>query len=365
MKSFKSLIFSVFLAIVAGLGVNTALATAGVYTDPLACIGGAFVVRSVMYMAYGHTIPFNQAAMAGVNKEIWIDVLKENFYRVGSFLTGVTDWSAWVDYNTLNFASAGGDPTVLINNSTWPIATAGRTDTALTIALDTYDSENTRVRNTEEIEAAYDKLESVIRQHRNAIRQSFHDRAIHAYAPSADGANTPVILTTGAKNVNITGLTGTFKSFSFDDIANMQLEFDKNDWPMEGRVLVLHPDHIRDLMIEDKNLFKALANLQAGEVAPELFGFKIRKYSATPYYDEATAAKLAFGAAVTAADDTISSVAFLESEMVKAEGTEQMFHKPLEQNTEQRADEIGFQRRLIALPQRSLGMGAIISDRNP
>ena len=356
------------LLVVAILGMGISMASAVPTGKPM--IEPGIAISALLVTVLGYQLLFSNmltsgGLQAGVNKEIWLSSLMENFYRMGSFLQNVVDWSAWVEYNTLNFADAGGDPNVLINNSSYPIATNQRTDTALTIALDTYDTENTRVRNTEEIEAAYDKLDSVIRQHRNALRQKCHDKAIHAYGPASDSADTPVILTTGASaagHLSAMSITGTFNKFAIKDIANLKAKFDLNDWPVEGRCLVLHPLHQMDIINENQDLFKAFAKLQTGEIF-ELYGFKILPYTKTPIYTEATGAKAAFGAAAAPAADTISSVAFLESEVMKAEGDMEMFYKPKGINTEQRADEIGFQKRFIALPLRGVGISAIISDR--
>lgn len=369
MKSKLLLFFfaSALLAMILGTGVSMAaeaMAGAVVFT-PLEAAAVVLGLKMVYHVLYSDSLPTGGMLNAGVNKEIWLDVLTENFYRAGSFLQNVLDWSAFVEYNTLNFADAGGDPNVLINNTTYPIATNQRTDTALTIALDTYDTENTRVRNTEEIEASYGKLDSVIRQHRNALIQKTHDKAIHAYAPASDASNTPVILTGGASEAGLlssVSITGTFRKFTLKDIARMKAAFDLKDFPQEGRCLVLHPLHQMDLIEENQDLFKMFVKLQSGEVM-NLYGFKILAYSKTPKYTETTGVKKAFGAADVAAADTISSVAFLETEVMKAEGTQEMFLKPKEINTEQRADEVGFQKRFIAVPTRNVGQLAIISDR--
>ncbi|MEP4136740.1 MAG: hypothetical protein ABJL71_19075 [Cyclobacteriaceae bacterium] len=367
----KSKIFISFLSFVlTTLIVGTALATGAnmLAGEPAVSAVGTSAVVGFMRMGYYALFSFelNQASFfAGVNKEIWLDYLSENFYRTGSFLQNVMDWSPFVEYNTLNFADAGGDPTVLVDNTTYPIDTAQRTDTAKTIALQTYDTENTRVRNVEEMESAYNKMDSVIRQHRNALIQSTHDRAIHAYGPASDAANTPVLLTGGEATAALlteVGLTGTFKKFSLKDIARLKVKFDLADWPVDGRVLVLHPMHQMDLIEENQNLFKAFAELRTGKVL-DLYGFKILNYSANPVYTESTGAKKAFGAAASAANDTIASVAFLETEVMKAEGDQEMFYMPKSLNTTQRADEVGFQKRFVAVPIRGVSTSAIISDR--
>jgi hypothetical protein len=356
MKFFISFLLSIVVALLIGVGLYT---IAGI--DPFHAAGIFFILKAVYLFAFSHKIP-KVAAFAGVNKEIWIDVLKEKFYRSGDFLDGVNDWSAFVEFNTINFADSGGDPEVLVNNTTYPINTAQRTDTAKTIALDTYDTENTRVRNVEEIEAAYNKLESVVKQHRNAIRQKYYDKAIHAYGPSADGTNTPIIQTSGTADVALAGLTGSFKRCTLKDIMRLQEKWDLLDYPEEGRVLVLHPSHIKDLLAEDSALFKAFAQLESGRLI-NMFGFKLKKYSNTPLFVEAALTKVAFGTAKDAATHTISSIAFLEIEVMKAEGTVEMFWKPKDINTEQRADEVGFQMRAIALPERNVSISAIVSDK--
>ena len=120
--------------------------------------------------------------MAGVNKEIWTDVLLEGFIPDGAFLGRSRDLSEFVDYNTLHFAEAGADPKVLVDNLSFPVATSQRTDTPKEITLKTFDTENTVVRNIEEIESSYKKMESVIRSHRNALYKKCVGFAAHAWA---------------------------------------------------------------------------------------------------------------------------------------------------------------------------------------
>ncbi|MEQ8581214.1 MAG: hypothetical protein RIC30_09405 [Marinoscillum sp.] len=366
LKPLISFFRTLLMVAILGMAISqaSAIPTGVAKMDPETAMGIVLAAGAACHFFFSDTL--RQASLfAGVNKEIWLDFISENFYRVGSFLQNVVDWSAFVEYNTLNFADAGGDPDVLINNTTYPIATNQRTDTAKTIALDTYDTENTRVRNVEEMEASYDKLASVTRGHKNALMQKTHDKAIHGYGPAADSSVTPVLLTGGDATAALladVGITGTFKKFSLKDIARMKTKFDLNDWPTEGRCMVIHPLHQMDLIEENQNLFKAFADIASGRVL-NLYGFNILPYSKTPIYTESTGAKKAFGAVDAAAADTISTIAFLETEVMKAEGEQEMFYKPKSINTEQRADEIGFQKRFIALPIRGEGIAAMISDR--
>ena len=89
-----------------------------------------------------------------LNREVWIDQVKEGFYPDDSFLQKATDYSQFVDHNRLHIASAGIDPKVLVNNTTYPISVIGRDDEDNEIRLDKFETENTIVRRPEALEAS-------------------------------------------------------------------------------------------------------------------------------------------------------------------------------------------------------------------
>lgn len=286
--------------------------------------------------------------MSELNKEIWLAEIMEKFYPDWSFLSVVRDLSMFVENNTLNLADAGVDPNVLINNSTYPIPYAQRSDVPLALPMDTYDTENTLVRNIEEMETSYDKMASVILGHKNALLNKLAQKAAHAYAPSADGTYTPVLSTSGATDGN------NFKKITLDDILRLALAFDKLDAPDTGRILVLNPEHARILAMEDKALFKQFMEENQGF---SLFGFKVFKYSKTPVYNKTNGQKVAFGATPAPSTDTISSIAFLSTEVCKAQGDFEMFAR--QKDPGERGDIIGFQMRALTLPMRNKYIAAI------
>ena len=93
-----------------------------------------------------------------LQKEIWVNQIKENFYPDSSFLNFVRDFSAMVEFDAINIAEAGVDPEVLINNNTYPITIKQRVDNNQRIELDKFETENTLVRRPEVIEYSYDQL---------------------------------------------------------------------------------------------------------------------------------------------------------------------------------------------------------------
>lgn len=133
--------------------------------------------------------------MANLQKEIWVNQIKENFYPESSFLNYVKDFSELVENNAINMAEAGVDPNVLINNTTYPIKVVQRMDKPIRIELDLFETENTLVRRPEVIQYSYNQLESVLIGHRSILRARTAEKAAHAFAPSEDGEFTPVIPT--------------------------------------------------------------------------------------------------------------------------------------------------------------------------
>lgn len=188
--------------------------------------------------------------MSTLNKQIWISQIMEKFYPEASFLNFAKDMSENVEYDKINLADCGFDPEVLINNTTYPIAVAERTDTPLSIELSLYETENTLVRSPQAVELAYDKLESVIYGHRMALRAMSGNKSAHAYTPTQDTTNTPVLITTGDNNGD------GFKRLVPEDILKLKKRYDLLEVPFENRYLVLDPNHVEDLILYDLKAFK-------------------------------------------------------------------------------------------------------------
>ncbi len=287
-----------------------------------------------------------------LNREVWVDQVKEGFYPDDNFLKKVSDYSQFVDNNRLHIASAGIDPKVLINNSTYPINSAIRSDEDNVIALDKFETENTIVRRPDALELSYDKLESVIKQHRSTLRKGVSMKAIHAFAPTSDTDDTPVVMTTGET-------ASGRKRLRFADILALKERFDDAEIPLDERFLVLHPKHVSDLLLEDLKLFKDLTSIKDGEPL-KFAGFGCFAFPFMPMYRTTsnTLAKIAYGAAKLDTDQ-FASVAFYSQEVMKADGDIQMY--ALENDPRERATIVGFDKRFVALPIRNKGIGAIVS----
>lgn len=289
-----------------------------------------------------------------LQKEIWVNQIKENFYPDSSFLNFVRDFSAMVEFDAINIAEAGVDPEVLINSNTYPIRIKQRVDNNQRIELDKFETENTLVRRPEVIEYSYDQLESVLMGHRNTLRASTARKAAHAFAPMENGAYTPVISTTGEKTRD------GRKRLTVADILALKEEYDMMDVPLEMRYLVLNPRHVSDLILFDTKAFKDIVDLVDGK--PRRFaGFNMLQTSVTPTYNATNLKKVAFGAE-KATTDTFCSFSYCSDEVMKADGEIYLYSRY--DDPEQRGTIVGFDKRFVAMPIRNRGIGAIVSARD-
>lgn len=259
-------------------------------------------------------------------------MLMEGFYPDRTFLTRSVDMTAMVEYNKINLAEAGVAPDVLIDNTEYPVPTMSRTDTPLELALHMFDTKNTVVRNVEEMETTYAKMESVVRQHRNTLQAKTAAYAANNWAPEEAKELTPVKTTTGSGKI------------SFEDILKMDAWFRSQDIDPATLVAVLNPYHLADLQLEDMKLYKAMLE------SNKLFGFSLYTFSQLPYYNQETGKKVAFGTAA-AETDVQCSLFYSDQEVMRADGDIEVFAKYKDPG--ERGDVIGFQKRFTALPIRN------------
>lgn len=284
-----------------------------------------------------------------IEKQAWIDKIMEGRTPDTSFLSRSVDMSEFVDHNKINLAEAGVDPNVLIDNTSYPVAVAERNDTALELPLHTFDTENTVVRNIEEKETSYNKMESVVRAHRRALDIKESTFAAFNWCPTENGIYTPVRKSTGA--VNPEGL----KAATFNDFLRIRKEFRNFDIDPASVVIVLNATHEADLMAEDMKLYKQI--LEMGK----LFGMALFSFSKLPVFNASTGKKKAFGAAADPTGDVPSSLIYCDTEVMRATGTTDVF--VTYKSPKERGDILGYQQRFTALPIRGKFIGAIYSDK--
>lgn len=314
---------------------------------------GALAGNAVALVA-GHFAPAG-AMRAGVFTEIWTGEMIKAFRTAAEslgWMQRIRSYNQYVNQDVIHFVAIGGDPAVLVNNTTYPLAITALADADKPISLDKFSTEATPVTDDELHACSYDKMASVQERHREALREKIAQRGIHAIAPDENAADIPVIKTTGASD-------GTRKKMTFADLLNLKRQFDKMGIPGKDRVLVLCSDHVNDLL-ETEQKFKEHYNINQtdGKIC-RMYGFDIYEYDGTPYYNMGTGKKLAWGA-VPAATDARASVAFYAGRMMKAYGSTKFYHSKAENDPLYHRSLVNFDQYGICLPLSSTKCRAAI-----
>lgn len=350
MKHFLNLMLFLLSTAFLAVGLEQQLDIAPVYT-----FGGAFGGAVLL----GVVSPFMPAGIMrmGLLTELWIGELIKHFRHSNTFLSRIANKNNMVNKNAIHFADIGVDPNVLVNNTTYPIPSAQRTDSDIVIALDKFDTENTIITDDELYALPYDKPGSVLNQHRETLEEFTAEKSAHSLCPDEDTATTPVVLTTGASN----GYTAARKRLTINDVIKAQRLLDDLKIPAEGRELVLCPLHVEDLLLTSQVFKEQYSKIKPGEVL-DMYGFKVSKFVANPLFSNSNGKKKAFGAAANAATDLATSLFYYNRRAVQARGSVSMYKAEAKNDPKYRQSEVGFRMYHICLPKKWDGFGAIVSS---
>lgn len=325
----------------------------------------AFSVSASALVLYQFKGISNGVFNAGLYPELWTGELLNKFRFDKQWLSLVPRRDDLVKSNTIHMIDVGVDPDVLINNTTYPIATTGRTDADISLTLDKFDTTNTRITRDELYNLPYDKEGSVLSQHRLTLEDKTATKSAHSIAPAtgkADGStpDTPIVLTTGGAD----GRANARKMLTPADLIRAKEALDTLDIPMMGRVLLLDFIHLNDLLNMDEKFRQQWINMQSGTLMTQMYGFTIAQNFRAPVYTTAagTYTKKAFGAASDPANDLRASLFFYAPRAVQAVGTAEMFYRDASIDPENRETTVGFRIYQMCLQKKAQGFGAIIAD---
>lgn len=310
----------------------------------ISAVSGAFVPSGVL--------------SAGILTEVWTGELIKTLRSAddGSFLEGLPDYSRYAENDVIHMIDVGGDPDVLINNTTYPIAVQELADGDAVFGLDKFQTKATPVTDDELYASSYDKMESVKERHGEAIAVGKFAKALHALAPATHGAKTPILLTTGADDGN--GRQRLKKA----DIIALKKAFDDAQVPTQNRRLILSSDHVADLLIEDEKFDAIYLDHSTGTVK-KLYGFSVYEHVSLPYYNATTKAKLAVGATPVVGEEFQASIAFYEKRVFKATGSTKMYYSEAKTDPQNQRSLVNFRHYFIALPKKNEALGAIVSAK--
>ena len=297
--SLKALTINVVLAFLASLFIAPALGAS------VPVVATAIVATSTVAQYVAPEL-FKGIAMEGLQTEVWIAGIKENPIPDNSFVYQSVDLSQYVEHNKLHLAEAGVEPPVhedyfaTANN---PLPVADIADIANEVVLHTYSTEQTRHRQLQEIELAYDKRSSVIQRHRVSLAKNIGKRAAYAWSPKKDDAWNKVCNLTASDSV-------------IDAIIDIKAFLEGKEI-YDGINICLNADHFARIRKEDKRLYKDIMNEN------QMYGIKVFRYNQTPLYTK-TGEKKPFGATKDT-DDKQSSIVWVTDEVFRCFGDVEMY----------------------------------------
>lgn len=310
------------------------------------------VTGIVLPMLLGKFLP-KDAALEGVYTEVWTGELVRRLRggMTASWLDGVSDYSAAVKNETIHLIDVGGDPEVLINNTTYPIPLQELKDGDIALGLDKFQTKRTAVSDDELFAISYDKIGSVIERHSDAITIAKFKKAAHALAPNSNTKDTPVIQTSGE-------MDGTRKKCTRKDIIALKRKLDALQIPASGRRLVLCSDHVNDLLEDDQKFRDQYYNYTSGKIA-NMYGFEVYEFENCPYFTkEGTKVPLKDTPGET---DFQASFCFYIKRVFRAQGTTKMYYRDAQTSPDTQQNEVNFRHYYIVLPKKMEAIGAIYS----
>lgn len=351
-------ILLVCIALISAFAFNSVAGATIASVIDMAPAAGAITANVISFVA-GNFIPAGVLPV-GVFSEIWTGEMIKAF-RTSAESVGwyerIRSYDQYVNNDVIHFTALGGDPTVLVNNKTYPLNIESLQDADKPISLDYYDTTATPVTDDELHACSYNKMASVLERHKEAIKEKIYEKAIHAIAPSSDTTETPVLFTSGDITTD-----GTRKRLTFADILAAKEFCDKIKMPKKDRILVLCSEHINDLLLTDQK-FKEQYNINQteGKITRQ-YGFDIYEYDGTPYYKVSGKSKLAWGAVPSSATDRQASVFYFNGRMMRANGSVQFYHSEASKDTLYHRSLVNYRKWNICLPLKAeRAVGAIVS----
>ena len=309
--------------------VLTNLLLAALFAIAFAPILGAYVGTVFLIVFALGLIPKGSTggvfAMA-IQKEIWTDYILGNLFKGNDFMNLAFNADQYVlAGSVVHIPQAGAKATVVKNRSSLPATVILRTDTDVTYALDEYTTDPTLIKEAEKVELSYDKINSVLGEHMDGLRETTGDNLIYNWRPTVAGQ---ILRTTGGDvTAHLPSATGNRKKFVKEDLQKARTLLNKQNIAKEERYALISSDMF-DQIMSDADLIK---RDYAGEmdmkngVIVKLFGFNIIERSSTLVYDNTgTPVPKAVGAA-GAATDNDSVICWQKNAVERALGTVDFF----------------------------------------
>lgn len=281
--------------------------------------------------------------------EVWQNRVHQNLTDgTASFLDGIAEIERLIiesgEDNLVHIPITAFTPDVLINNKNYPIDVQNFTSEGVTVKLDKFTTKATSVTDDQIIGANYSKIDAVTKAHVNAINVVKYKKAIHALAPDANTAQTPIVTLKGAE-------------CTYEDLIELKKACDKAKINAEGRRLVLCDDHLNSLL-KDRNRFgDHIVDYEKGMLKVRIAGFKVYTYQNAPMY--VGGVKLKYGE-VSSETAKAASVVFWENNVAKKTGLTKQYFSDAKDNPTTQQNLLNYRHYFLTKAIENKYMAALI-----
>ena len=267
-----------------------------------------------------------------IQKEIWVDYIIQNLFKDNSFMEMSFNADQFVvGGKIVHIPRAGAKPNVEKNRAQLPAVVVQRADSDIVYAIDEFTTDPTLIPNADTVELSYDKIDSVMSEHMEALREALAEHLLRNWASSTNPTATAhIVRTTGGTGgttaaATAPGATGNRKIIVKEDLKKAQTYMNKQSIPKSDRY-ALFPSDLLDQLQSDADLIKRdfgkELDMKNG-VIDRLFGFQIMERSSVLAYDSSAAVK-AVGAA-SAVTDHDAVLCWQKNSVERAKGTIDFF----------------------------------------
>ena len=198
-----------------------------------------------------------------LNKEIWVNDIKEQLLPDNTFVTKGTDYSAFADNHQIHIPVETGLINVEKDRSVLPGTVTTSNDTEAVITMHHFTTDPVRVYNPEDVELSYDKRRVITEKIAKSLNQKIAEEAISSLAFPTVG-----IYPEDNNMLNV--------------LKSQALYFDNCDYPESGRYVLLAATFYNMLLSNltdvQTNAFLACADATTGVIG-KIFGLNIMKRS--------------------------------------------------------------------------------------
>ena len=186
--------------------------------------------------------------------------IQNGLWPLNDFLSQCKDDTMFVNNDKVNLPHAGTAPTVE-EGRTSASTPEKRTDSATQYDMAELSTAATWLQYSEELIVNYNKRESILSEHRNALQKALAEKVAHKWARGGDSENSwstkpDKVKTTGADRAVLlrtagsggVAVTGYRSAVTFENILEVIGKLNYSDVPADGRIAVIPSSFFSDLL---------------------------------------------------------------------------------------------------------------------